>query len=127
MAKSLQKWMQSGKYLPRFMRDFHDQKDVFKAIHEIINENEAARRIGWVDAQIYVIDVFLWFMARRGYTLQRSRVKCEFLDIDKTIADQNEARRAAYLAVLPMGPGSVKPVVQASPTASTSGMGGEHE
>lgn len=64
-------WLQSGEYLPGFLRDFHDQKDVFNAMHDTIwnaNENGNAR-----DGHIYVIDTFLWYMARCGYTLQKSR------------------------------------------------------
>lgn len=29
----LSNWLESGDYLPIFMREFHDQKDVFKAMH----------------------------------------------------------------------------------------------
>lgn len=114
----IDEWLKSGKYLPRFMRDFHDQKDVFKAIHEIISANPSTKEISWVEAHCYVIDVFLWFMATRGWTLQRTRVKGEFLDIDETIEKQNAARRAAYLAVLPMSGADKKPVVASQPHVS---------
>jgi hypothetical protein len=97
---SLDQWLKSGKYLPRFMRDFHDQKDLFKTIHELVRPCDATERISWVDAQIYTIDVFLRFMARRGYTLQRSQAKQEFLDIHRTIADQTKRRDEAFSAAL---------------------------
>lgn len=97
---SLEKWMKSGKYLPPFLRDFHDQKDVFKAIHTLVNDNEGTKRVHWVDGQIYVIDVFLWFMARRGWTLQRSRKDVEFIDLDKTVSDVKKHREAEFMAVL---------------------------
>ncbi|MCG6232844.1 hypothetical protein K6102_07375 [Vibrio furnissii] len=67
----LSEWLTSGEYLPHFMRDFHDQKDVFKAMHNTIHnadENGNPR-----DGHIYVVDTFLWYMARCGYTLQMSR------------------------------------------------------
>ena len=54
MMSDLTKWLQSGEYLPEFMRDFHDQKDVFKAMHNTItnaNDNGNAR-----DCHIYVVD-----------------------------------------------------------------------
>lgn len=95
-AAELQAWLESGAYLPEFMRDFHDQKDLFKTIHELVNQNEGTRCVNWVDAQIYTIDVFLWFMARRGYTLQRSRAKQSFLDIHQTIANQAKRRDEAF-------------------------------
>nr|DAH11593.1 MAG TPA: hypothetical protein [Caudoviricetes sp.] len=79
----LTKWLESGEYLPEFMRDFHDQKDVFKAMHNTItnaNENGNPR-----DGHIYVVDTFLWYMARCGYTLQKSRKQIEFKDMDDDI------------------------------------------
>ena len=79
----LAKWLESGGYLPEFMRDFHDQKDVFKAMHNTItnaNENGNPR-----DGQIYVVDTFLWYMARCGYTLQKSRKQVEFKYMDDDI------------------------------------------
>ena len=79
----LSDWLRSGKYLPEFMRDFHDQKDVFKAMHNTItnaNDNGNAR-----DGHIYVVDTFLWYMARCGYTLQKSRKQVEFKDMNDDI------------------------------------------
>lgn len=79
----LSKWLESGEYLPAFMRDFHDQKDVFKAMHHVItnaDENGNPR-----DGHIYVVDTFLWYMARCGYTLQKSRKDVDFKDMDVDI------------------------------------------
>lgn len=119
---SLEKWMQSGKYLPPFLRDFHDQKDVFKAIHTLVNKNEGTKRVNWVDGQIYVIDVFLWFMARRGWTLQRSRKDVEFVDLDKTVSDVKAHHEAAFYAMMKNNSGvsvntSSTPENQISPSA----------
>lgn len=75
----LSEWLESGEYLPHFMRDFHDQKDVFKAMHNTIqnaNENGNPR-----DGHIYVVDTFRWYMARCGYTLQKSRKDVPFKDM----------------------------------------------
>lgn len=68
------------------MRDFHDQKDVFKAMY-FKQDCESAGDISWVQGQIYVIDCFLWFMAKRGYTLQKSRKNLDFKDIQQDIED----------------------------------------
>lgn len=77
---ALQKWLNSGKFLPEFMRDFHDQKEIFKGIH-LIYDDKTKQMPSWVSAHQYVIDWFLWFMASRGYTLQKARKKgIEFLD-----------------------------------------------
>ena len=73
------KWMQSGKYLPQFMRDFHDQKDLFKLIYYVFNDDTNKDRVpDWITSHCFVIDWFLWFMASRGYTLQKTRTKLDF-------------------------------------------------
>jgi hypothetical protein len=102
VSDKLTSWLQSGRYLPAFMRDFHDQKDVFKAIHEIIRveDHGYAKDISWGAGQCYVIDIFLWWMARRGYTLQRSRVDLPFVSLPDTIAAQNKARDEANMRAL---------------------------
>lgn len=80
------KLMNDGNYLPLFMRDFHDQKRLFKAIQgqysERIQEDRLLSGLNWVMAHTYVIDLFLWFMALHGYTLQKSRAKEDFYDLD---------------------------------------------
>ena len=74
----LQQWLDSGEYLPSFLRDFHDQKDLFKAMHLLYEGNPESDSVGkpdWMDGQVYTIDWFLWYMAGRGYTLQKTRKK----------------------------------------------------
>jgi hypothetical protein len=90
----LDQWLKSGKYLPKPLRDFHDQKDVFKAMHEIITERpgDLIKRPTWIEGQCYVIDVFLWFMARRGYTLQRTRKRGDFRDLQTDVEKANADR-----------------------------------
>ena len=80
-------YMKSGQYLPEFMRDFHDQKDLFKSIHgrlDQAHEKDPKFEVmpeSWRDAHVYTVDAFLWFMARHGYTLQRSRRHYSFGNI----------------------------------------------
>jgi hypothetical protein len=92
MGDKLQKWLESGKYLPVFMRDFHDQKDLFKCIHSMTDYSNRKDSISWVHGHIYVIDAFLWFMARRGYTLQKNRTKQDFVCLSEDIATLKERR-----------------------------------
>ena len=80
----LKAWLESGKYLPDMLKDFHDQKTLFKAMHSLYRDAEQVDRMpNWVDGQIYTIDWFLWFMASRGYTLQKSRTKLDYLQLPK--------------------------------------------
>ena len=83
MADKLAEWLQSGEYMPPEFRDFHNQKDLFKAMHNTIhnaNENGNPR-----DGHVYVVDTFLWYMARCGWTLQRCRKSVPFRDVDDDI------------------------------------------
>ena len=101
MKLSTAEWLKSGKYLPAALRDFHDQKDVFKAIDQTIHKDPHAlvKRPDWVSAQCYVIDVFLWYMARRGYTLQKTRFQGELRDLGADVSACREARDAQSSAV----------------------------
>lgn len=94
-------WMKAGEYLPDFLRDFHDQKDAFKAIHEMSGVQEGyVKDVSWIAAQVYTIDFFLWWCARRGYTLQRSRKPVLFRDAEADIAEAKRARNALTARVL---------------------------
>ncbi|PLC44516.1 hypothetical protein C0Q88_07505 [Ralstonia pickettii] len=98
MTMRLDAWLSKSRYLPPFMRDFHAQKDLFKAIHEAVKVNgyETTKNVDWVAGMCYVIDVFLWFMALHGYTLQRTRtnVDAEFRDIQTTVREAADRRSA---------------------------------
>lgn len=76
--KSLYAWLNGDPdalpYLPEFMQDFHDQKDLFKEI-DMIYEKSEGTDISWVKAHCYTVDRFLYYMASRGYTLQKCRKK----------------------------------------------------
>lgn len=87
MTKDLKQWLKDGDYLPGFLRDFHDQKDLFKFIHETydLNGNDYTNKINWMEGQVYVIDFFLYIMAKGGYTLQKSRAKKEFVNLPEQI------------------------------------------
>jgi hypothetical protein len=93
--------LKSGEYLPAPLRDFHDQKEVFKAMHEMVREDPASfvKRPSWIEGQCYVIDVFLWFMARRGWTMQRTRRDGDFRDLEADVQAHNEKRDAAAAAI----------------------------
>ncbi len=95
--------LESKKYLPPVLRDFHDQKDIFKAMHVIVQESPEnfIKRPTWIEGQCYVIDMFLWFMAKRGYTLQRSRIKCDdFRDLESDVAAVNQHREQQFASIL---------------------------
>ena len=96
-------------YLPQPLKDFHDQKDVFKCIQELVDkrvEEDKGKILGagsylkdrlWINDHVYTIDMFLWFMAQHGYTLQRNRRKINFKDIYAT-TDERRKRDLKALA-----------------------------
>ena len=104
MDEAFKKWRDKGRHLPAILRGFHDQKDVFKTMHELTADygpDSFRTRPSWSDGQIYVIDQFLWFMARHGYTLQRSRANQNFESLPdniKAVKDRNEAAFSGFLA-----------------------------
>lgn len=105
MAKNINidQWLKSGGHLPEPLRDFHNQKDLFRAMHELVEEpqpDDIIKRPTWIEGQCYVIGVFLWFMARRGYTLQRTRRRGEFRDLCADVRASSKARDAASTAAL---------------------------
>jgi len=71
--KTPEEFTESEEHLPDFLRDFHSQKDIFKTIHWLYSGKDHAKEISWIDGHCYTIDWFLWFMAKHGYTLQKSR------------------------------------------------------
>lgn len=102
MNDQLKQWRDDQKHLPKLMRDFHNCKDIFKTISEYIvcEEGHPASEINWRQAHCYTIDVFLWFMAEHGYTLQRSRSRHEFSDLRDRIREFNKNRAALFSAPL---------------------------
>lgn len=97
MADDLKRWRDDGEHLPEFMRDFHDQKDVFKAIGSVPPPSSSigAAEINWMQAHVYTVDRFLWFMARHGYVLRKSSAKLPFDDIGVTLKRMTDQRREA--------------------------------
>lgn len=100
---TLDAWMRAGRHLPKPLKDFHNQKDLFKAMHDrqippAGAPHSPADDVSWIAGQCYVIDRFLWFMAKRGYTLQRSRaVGVPFQSLEDDIAQSRAARLALPL------------------------------
>lgn len=106
-----EQWMKNQYYLPPILRDFHDQKDLFKAIDINVQntmnnpETDSFLRMvlgemgGWTSLHIYVIDYFLWYMARRGYVLQKSQTRFDFIEYNpyKEWADKYITRPKAEM------------------------------
>ncbi len=101
--KSAIDYNEEKKYLPEFMQDFHDQKELFKSLHELYSERleKELPAFNWRDSHIYTIDFFLWFMGMHGYKLQKIKAKdMEFYDIQKTIGESKDKRIKSVVKAL---------------------------
>jgi hypothetical protein len=99
-------YVKSGDHLPAPLKDFHDMKDVFKLLHRLYARNDDStfeyngEKVNWVLGQCYVIDWFLWFMAQRGWTLQRSRADVGFIDLTEEIKQMKTEDAEAFRKAL---------------------------
>ena len=91
---NLKTYMGNGENLPEFIKDFHDQKDLFKAIYDLWREeNDVLQKVNWVDAHVFSIDILLWWMGLHGYKLQKIRKKdVKFYDPLETIKQHRDKR-----------------------------------
>lgn len=98
---SIHDWIKEQKHMPGFMRDFHNCKELFRSAHTWAKQKpDDHYYMPWQTAQVYVIDVFLKFMAYHGYTLQKTRIKHDFHDIHDTIEHYENERKDAFFAAL---------------------------
>ena len=97
--QELKSWIDSGKHLPPFLRDFHDQKDVFKTIGGL-DARPPFPAYSWIDVHCIAIDKFLWYMAHYGYTLQKTRTKKTFMDMQGAIKARQDKETEAFKQIL---------------------------
>lgn len=103
LTQEVNAWREAGRHLPEVMRDFHDQKDLFRTMHWMMGppeEGTLVRTPNEVEGHCYVVDRFLWFMARHGYTLQRSRANLEFDDLQGNICAMREEAANVFAKLL---------------------------
>jgi hypothetical protein len=102
MNSKLELWRNEGKHLPEFLRDFHDQKDLFKYLHDSvdINDHDLIKNINWMQGHAYTIDIVLFILAKYGWTLQRSRSKQDFANLDEVISQYNKTRNDMFTKAL---------------------------
>ena len=111
MSRDLDAWLEAGRHLPTPMRDFHDRKDLFSAMHALQDPGATGPKgsgdqryeVSPVVGHVYVVDRFLWFMARRGWTLQRSRADLQFSDLAADVQAVVAERRAQFGEMLAAG------------------------
>lgn len=96
--EAVKEWRASGEHLPKFFRDFHDQKALMGAMHYFTRKEECKEleAINLVNGHVYIVDVFLHFMARHGYTLQKTRKNLPFEDIEENISQYLDMTRNQF-------------------------------
>lgn len=102
MSKEIKEWKENGKHLPKILRDFHDQKDIFSLLEEKLNieEHEVIKNISKIEGHCYVFDAFLWLMANYGYTLQKNKTKLNFHDLEKDINEMKNKKREMFASII---------------------------
>jgi hypothetical protein len=105
MTDELNAWIKSGEYLPDLMRDFHDQKELFKTLHQTVNVkgHKYAGDVSWVVGHCYTVDIFLWWMAQHGYVLRRASKKRGYRDLETSLSTARQARSHQLLSALKGG------------------------
>lgn len=95
--RNTKEYLESGRYLPDFLQDFHDAKGFFKYMHQELKTPE----VSWMKEQCYTTDIFLWNCFRvHQCKLQRTLKKGEYLDLYKAIAAFDEKQRENYVTEL---------------------------
>jgi len=81
-------YVNNGNHLPDFLKDFHDQKEVFKAVcQQTTPDGGAPPPVNWIDAHVFTIDFFLHWIALHGYKLQKIRASnVDFYEIEETLS-----------------------------------------
>jgi hypothetical protein len=112
-------WMESGKYLPPVLRDFHDQKDFFKFIDMKVGKRREKEAAGGHP------DTYLWFLALHGYTLQRSRRRFPFRQWSALDKEAREYWFAKCEKVWPLLPKAAAQHPASSPLEAPGAEGGQ--
>ncbi len=99
---TIREWIRKNKHLPTFMRDFHDQKDLFKTMGGL-ETKPPYPEITWMTVHISTIDKFLWWMAFHGYTMQKCRANQPFQDLHEAKEDRREKESEMFRKVLEQG------------------------
>lgn len=95
----IREWIRKHKHLPTFMRDFHDQKDLFKTMGGL-ETKPPYPEITWMTVHISTIDKFLWWMAFHGYTMQKCRANMPFQDLHEAKDARSEHEMDMLASIL---------------------------
>lgn len=102
MDKNLIEYLGNGDYLPSVMNDFHDQKDIFQFLATLSKKNDGfgMDEFSWVMGHVYIVDVFLWYMAKHGFTLQKCRKNLPFNNVYESTSEFLEVKSKQQLTLL---------------------------
>ena len=89
----LKEFVKKERHLPSFLKDFHNQKDVFKIVGGFKN-------VSRIDGHVYVIDRFLPVMSYFGFGLQKLRHDIEFLSIKDAIDEMKQAEARSLINIM---------------------------
>lgn len=94
-SKNIEKYLKDFLYLPREIRDFHFQKDLFKLISE-----QSSLNVPYVKGQTYATDYFGHCLVYTGLVLRKSKKQLSFEPIFDKVYDARDARNKAFVSML---------------------------
>ena len=99
--RTVAEWLRAEEHLPYFLKDFHDQKVVFRELEEWGRNpsRPALYEVPAVCAQLYVMDVLLPWLAHHGYTVQRTRARLPFYNLSDTLRASRERFSARFARI----------------------------
>ena len=93
-SKNIEKYLKDFLYLPREIRDFHFQKDLFKLIAE-----RSSRNVPYIKRQHYATDYFGHCLVYTGLVLRKSKKQLFFESIFDKVYDANDERNKIRLPI----------------------------
>lgn len=94
-SKNIEKYLKDFLYLPREIRDFHFQKDLFKLISEYSNIG-----VSYIKSQIYATDYFGHCLVYTGLVLRKSKKQLSFESIFDKVYDARDSRNKQFASML---------------------------
>lgn len=101
MDRRIEVWRKELNFLPPYLRDFHNQKDLFKVLHWVwMPHGGIGELINFRSGMTYMMDGFLWTLARHGLVIYRSSARLPFEDLDEKVSALDDQYTKALMSML---------------------------
>lgn len=97
-SSNLERYLKDFKYLPVALRDFSVQKKLLKILLE--KSKNANLNLTFMQMQVFAFDYFSHFLVYTGYTIQKSKQKLPFINMDKELEEYENKEKDLFLKLL---------------------------